>query len=65
MEDVQEKIGEYLKNGTRLVWLVDPFQETVTAYRPNAEPVLFSRSERLTGDPELPGFSVSVAELFG
>jgi Uma2 family endonuclease len=65
IEDIQEKKDEYLKNGTEVVWIVDPFQQTVTLFRPEAEPVLFSRSQTLSGEPELPGFTVSVADLFG
>ena len=64
IEDIQEKVEEFLKNGTRIVWLADPFQETVTVYRPNAEPALFSRSQNLVGDPELAGLTISVAEIF-
>lgn len=64
IEDIMEKKSEYLKNGTPLVWIVDPFQQTVTIHRPNAEPVLSSRSQKLSGDPELPGFAVTVGEFF-
>jgi Uma2 family endonuclease len=65
VEDIQEKKDEYLKNGTQLVWLVDPFQQTITVYRPGSQPVLFNNSQRISGDPELPGFSAAVADLFG
>lgn len=63
-EDVSEKIDEYLTVGVAQVWMVDPDFETVTVYRRDREPVLFARSQELSGEPELPGFRVRVAELF-
>jgi Uma2 family endonuclease len=64
LEDVQEKITEYLRCGVKLVWIVDPRFETITVHRPDAEPVLFNRLQTISADPELPGFSVPVAEVF-
>jgi Uma2 family endonuclease len=63
-EDVTEKIQEYLDVGVAQVWLVDPDFEIVTVYRPDAEPVSFNRQQELSGEPQLPGFRVQVAELF-
>jgi Uma2 family endonuclease len=62
--DIDEKIAEYLDCGVRLVWIIDPMDETVTVYPPGAEPVLFNRKQELNGDPELPGFRCRVAEIF-
>src|SRR5579883_516469 len=62
--DVVEAVEEYLECGVRLVWVVDPYTETVTAHRPGREPELFTRSDELTGDPVLPGFRCRVAEIF-
>jgi Uma2 family endonuclease len=63
-EDVFEKIELLLDSGTALVWIVDPDLRTVTVHRSGAEPVLFSASQELVGDPELTGFRVKVADLF-
>jgi Uma2 family endonuclease len=63
-EDVTEKIQEYLDVGVAQVWLVDPDFEIVTVYRPDAEPVSFNRQQELSGEPQLSGFRVRVAELF-
>lgn len=62
--DIVEAIDEYLECGVKLVWIVDPYQDTVTAYRAGRDPQLFTRSDELTGDPELPGFHCRVAEIF-
>jgi len=63
-KEIDEMIEEYAECRVPLVWIVDPMDETVTVYRPDAEPVLFNRTQKLAGFPELPGFSCSVAEIF-
>jgi Uma2 family endonuclease len=62
--DVVEATEEFLECGVKLVWIVDPYEETVRVHRPGAEPVLFNRNQELSGDPELPGFRCRVAEIF-
>jgi Uma2 family endonuclease len=63
-EDVNEKVDEYLTVGVAQVWLVDTRFRTVQVFRPGAAPQLFSEQGELIGDPDLPGFRVSVADLF-
>jgi len=64
-EDVVEKIDLYLETGVRVVWIIDPDLRTLTVYRPDAEPTLFSSQQELADDPDLPGFRMKIAELFG
>lgn len=62
---LNEKIDEYLRHGTKLVWLIDPHFATITVYSPDADPVLFNRQQTITAEPHLPGFAVPVAKIFG
>jgi Uma2 family endonuclease len=64
-EHVDEKIDDYLQAGVALVWVIDPHDRTVTIYRPGAEPELVNVRHELSGDPHLPGFRVTTAQLFG
>lgn len=64
LDELNEKIDEYLAAGVPLVWIVDPRRRTVTIYRPDQEPEFVNALQELTGDPHLPGFRVPVAELF-
>jgi Uma2 family endonuclease len=53
-----------LQAGVPLVWIINPHHRTVAIYRPNQAPVLVNVTQELTGEPELPGFRVRVADLF-
>ncbi|HKQ60978.1 MAG TPA: Uma2 family endonuclease [Candidatus Polarisedimenticolaceae bacterium] len=61
---VHAKVADYLAAGTRLVWVVDPEQETVAVYRSLLVPRVLAREEELDGDDVVPGFRARVAELF-
>jgi Uma2 family endonuclease len=63
-EAVFAKVEEYLDAGVPLVWILEPIFKTVTVYQPGHGPVMFNKTEELTGDPHLPGFRVLVADLF-
>jgi Uma2 family endonuclease len=42
VEDIREKVIEYLRAGVALVWILNPYDRTVTVHRPGAEPELFN-----------------------
>ena len=64
IEDIEEKIDLYQKFRVPLVWVIDPHDRTVTIYRLDAEPELVNIHQELSGEPQLRGFRVKVAELF-
>lgn len=57
------KVREYLAAGTRMVWVVWPQHRAVTVYTPDGETTLQADQE-LSGGDVLPGFRVTVGELF-
>jgi Uma2 family endonuclease len=60
----QEKMHEWMDNGCRLAWLIDPTQEGVYIYRANGNNSIFnSFDEMLSGEDVLPGFVFNLAEL--
>jgi len=63
-KDIDEAIEEYLDCGVKLLWIVDPIDETVTVYRHAQPPQFFNISQELEGGPELPGFRCAVADIF-
>jgi Uma2 family endonuclease len=64
LRDLSAKMQEYLDNGARLGWLIDPLEKKVYVYRPGAEPERLDNPETLSGDPVLPGFTLDVRRLW-
>ncbi len=62
--DVHAKALEWLSGGAALVWVLFPDTRTVMVYRPEHEVRLLREDDALDGEPVLPGFTVSVRELF-
>ena len=59
-----DKMQEYMDNGAKLGWLIDPLERTVRIYRAGmAEPELLDDAETLDGEDALPGFVFAVREL--
>ena len=64
VEEIHDKIVAYFDNDTRLVWVIHPDEKYVLVYH-SPEPDHFLRSQNmLEGEAIIPGFSMSVAELF-
>lgn len=63
-EGVSERVRLFLECGVPVVWIADPSFQTITVYRADREPQLFSASQELSGEPELPGFKTIVRNLF-
>lgn len=61
---LQEKMAEYLANGCRLAWLIDPSTRRIHVYRPESEVEVLEEPNTLAGDPELPGFRLQLAEIW-
>ena len=52
LPDLQEKLREYIDNGTRLGWLIDPKDRRAYVYRPGHAVVILENPAKLSGDPE-------------
>jgi Uma2 family endonuclease len=63
-DDVLTKVQEYLRAGTRLVWVFHPRTSTVMVYRANGTVQLLTGTEELGGEDVLPGFRCRIDELF-
>lgn len=64
LPDLKEKLQEYIANGARLGWLIDPLEKRVYIYRPNQDIEALDNPLTLSGDPVLPGFVLHVRELW-
>ncbi len=57
---VQKKMREYIENGARLGWLIDPKSRRVEVYRPGQEVEILDNPVSVSGDPVLPGFTLDL-----
>lgn len=62
--DVSAKVTEYLTSGVQLVWVVDPDERTVTAHRPQTDPVVFDERDELDAAGVVPAFTCAVLDIF-
>ena len=64
IDEIEDKLKLYLETGISLIWVVNPYSKTVTAYQFGCPPELFNVRNELTAPKQLPGFCVPVVELF-
>lgn len=63
---LRDKMQEYMDNGARLGWLIDPMSDPkrVHIYRPQAEPSVLDEPNEISGEPELPGFTLNLRRIW-
>jgi Uma2 family endonuclease len=61
---VQAKMQEYLDNGARLGWLIDPHSRMVYNYRSNQPVERLENPATIAGDPVLPGFVLDLQKIW-
>ena len=64
LSELQEKMREYIANGARLGWLLDPKNRAVEIYRPNQPVEVLQDPSSLSGEDVLPGFVLDLMEIF-
>ena len=61
---LQAKMKEYLENGARLGWLIDPKRKIVEISRPQQKVEILRSPTVLSGENVLPGFVLDLSEIF-
>jgi len=62
--EMEEKLDDYFRTGTSLVWFVDPRRRTVEVYTARDQMKLLTEADTLDGGTLLPGFQLPLRELF-
>ncbi|WGV26457.1 Uma2 family endonuclease [Halotia branconii] len=65
LKALQEKMQEYIDNGVRLGWLIDPKTQQVEIYRVGQAVEILQNPETLSGEDVLPGFILNLKPIFG
>ena len=61
---LQDKMQEYIDNGTQLGWLIDRKQRRVFIYCPNIAVEVLDNPKTLYAEPLLPGFVLDLSEVW-
>ena len=64
MNKLREKLREYIANGARLGWLIDPKSRTVEVYRPGRAVEVLAQPATLSGEDVLPGFVLDLNKIW-
>ncbi|MEG4804837.1 Uma2 family endonuclease [Microcoleus sp. ARI1-B5] len=65
LSTLQTKMREYIDNGARLGWLIDPQNRRVEIYRQQAEVEILINPAELSGEDLLPGFVLNLRRVWG
>lgn len=62
--DVLKKVSDYLRDGVRLIWLIEPQMRIVTTYTDSiTRPLTFTFEDELSLGDLLPGFTIRLSDL--
>lgn len=64
LSTLQEKMREYMDNGARLGWLIDPVRKRVFIYHPDRDPECLENPEKISGESVLPDFILELDEIW-
>ena len=64
LQSLQAKMREYMENGARLGWLIDPQQRRVEIYGPGLAVAVLSNPAELSGEEVLPGFLLNLHRIW-
>lgn len=64
LSETQAKMQEYIENGVRLGWMIDPDNRTVYVYRANGEIETLENPESLSGEDVLEGLDLDITRIW-
>ena len=64
LKDLRSKMEEYIENGAKLGWLIDPKNKRVEISRPGQTVEVLENPSQLSGERVLPGFSLSLKRVW-
>jgi Uma2 family endonuclease len=64
LKSLQEKMTEYMENGAKLGWLIDPQNRKVEIYRQQSEVEILENPAELSGEEVLPGFVLNMRRVW-
>ena len=62
--EIEARVRDLFRAGTRLVWILDPERLAASIRRPGREPLQLSPYDELDGEDVIPGFRCPLSEIF-
>ncbi len=57
-------MSEYIENGVRLGWLIDPYERRVHVYRADESVEILENPQKVSGEAVLPDFELDLTEIW-
>ena len=64
VNEVEDKVLDWIEGGTSMVWVVNPKHRRVTVHRSLTDVVVLDENDTLDGDPVVAGFRCQVRDIF-
>jgi Uma2 family endonuclease len=64
LQDIQEKMQEYMDNGVKLGWLINPAEKQVEIYRQKQKKEVLNHPRSISGENILPDFILDLSILW-
>jgi Uma2 family endonuclease len=64
LKELKAKMAEYIENGARLGWLINPKEKEVYIYRPNQEVEILQSPQTISGEDVLQKFQLDLTEFW-
>ncbi len=64
LRKLQNKMHEYIENGVRLGWLIDPYERRVHIYRADESVEVLENPQKVSGEDVLSGFELDLTEIW-
>ena len=64
LKTLQNKMSEYIENGVRLGWLIDPYEKRIHVYRADKSVEILENHQKVSGEDVLRGFELDLAEIW-
>lgn len=64
LNQLKSKMDDWIRNGCRLAWLIDPIEKKAYIYKPNESVTSIDNfNTKLNGEAVLPGFELDLSKL--
>jgi Uma2 family endonuclease len=65
LPELDRKMEQWIANGAKLAWRIDPYRRTAAIYSAEAAPVLLDHPDVLIGSGPVSGFELRMAHVWG